>query len=141
MESAYHGDRKSCSTRLEISTRASDVITYGHPFAQIGITFRSVMRIAYKTPIRNPHSETIVALLLPQARRRHFRVKKPSFRIPKLRFQPTISPIQRFSGSSASLDYVNRWQDQHMESTNHSDSKSCSTRLEISTPVAPPSIT
>ncbi|MQL78679.1 hypothetical protein Taro_011128 [Colocasia esculenta] len=33
----------------------------------------------------------------------------------KLRFQPMISLIPRFSGSSASLDYANRWRGQHME--------------------------
>ncbi|MQL98464.1 hypothetical protein Taro_031175 [Colocasia esculenta] len=79
MESAYHGDRKSCSTQLEISTpvcrlysspgartRVADAIAYGHPFAQKGITFRSIIRITYMTPIRNRHSEAPVAHLLPQ---------------------------------------------------------------------------
>ncbi|MQM12525.1 hypothetical protein Taro_045445, partial [Colocasia esculenta] len=47
---------------------------------------------------------------------------------------PTISPIPRFSSSSASLDYANRWQRQHTESAYHGDQKSCSTQLEISTP-------
>ncbi|MQL77811.1 hypothetical protein Taro_010209 [Colocasia esculenta] len=32
----------------------------------MGITFRSFIRIAYKTPIRNRHSEAPVAPLLPQ---------------------------------------------------------------------------
>ncbi|MQL85179.1 hypothetical protein Taro_017696 [Colocasia esculenta] len=45
-----------------------------------------------------------------------------------------ISPIPRFSDSSASLDYANRWWGQHTESAYHGDRKSCSTRLEISTP-------
>ncbi|MQM17006.1 hypothetical protein Taro_049971 [Colocasia esculenta] len=44
---------------------AADVIAYGHPFAQTGITFRSVIRIAYKTPIRNRHLEAPVASLWP----------------------------------------------------------------------------
>ncbi|MQL93938.1 hypothetical protein Taro_026592, partial [Colocasia esculenta] len=35
---------------------------------------------------------------------------------------------------SASLDYANRWRGQHMEMAYHGDRKSCSTRLEISTP-------
>ncbi|MQL75140.1 hypothetical protein Taro_007537, partial [Colocasia esculenta] len=48
--------------------------------------------------------------------------------------KPTISMIPRFSGSSASLDYANRWRGQHMESAYHGDRKSCSTRIEISTP-------
>ncbi|MQL85907.1 hypothetical protein Taro_018439 [Colocasia esculenta] len=44
--------------------RAADAITYGHPFAQTSITFRSVIRIAYKTAIRNRHSEALVAPFL-----------------------------------------------------------------------------
>ncbi|MQM05826.1 hypothetical protein Taro_038647 [Colocasia esculenta] len=46
---------------------AADAIVYRHPFARTGITFRSVIRIAYKTPIRNWYSEMPVAPLLPQA--------------------------------------------------------------------------
>ncbi|MQL85894.1 hypothetical protein Taro_018418 [Colocasia esculenta] len=72
-------------------SRAADAIAYGHPFAQTGITFRSVIVIAYKTPIRNRHSETLVVPLLPQAIRCHFSVKKTSFLTPKLRFRITIS--------------------------------------------------
>ncbi|MQL84610.1 hypothetical protein Taro_017132 [Colocasia esculenta] len=45
----------------------------------MGITFRSVIRIAYKTPIQNRHSKAPVAILLPQAIRHRFRVEKPSF--------------------------------------------------------------
>ncbi|MQM05734.1 hypothetical protein Taro_038549, partial [Colocasia esculenta] len=52
--------------------QAADAIAYGHRFAQIGITFRSVIEIAYKTPIRNRHSEAFDAHLLPQAIRCHF---------------------------------------------------------------------
>ena len=44
-----------------VRSRAADAIAYGHPFAQKGITFRSVLGIAYKTPIRNRHSEAPVA--------------------------------------------------------------------------------
>ncbi|MQL85634.1 hypothetical protein Taro_018153 [Colocasia esculenta] len=65
---------------------------------------------------------------------RRFAVKKPSFRTPKLRFQQTIAPIPRFSGSSVSLDYANHWRSQHTESACHNDRKSCSTRREISSP-------
>ncbi|MQL96104.1 hypothetical protein Taro_028779 [Colocasia esculenta] len=65
-------------------SRAADAIAYGHPFVQTGITFRSVVGIAYKTPIRNRHSVVLDATLLPQAIRRHFGVEKPSFRTPKL---------------------------------------------------------
>ncbi|MQM14349.1 hypothetical protein Taro_047286, partial [Colocasia esculenta] len=158
-KSAYHGDRKSCTTRLEISTPAKELgITFR---SGIGIAYVTTIRnrhsetvdraliswnsipglkfhrgaIAYKTPIRNRHLETPVAPLLPQVIRRHFGVEKPSFRTLKLRFQPTISPIPRFSGSSASLDYANRWRGQHTESAYHGDRKSCSTRLKISTQV------
>ncbi|MQM14183.1 hypothetical protein Taro_047112, partial [Colocasia esculenta] len=46
-----------------------------------------------------------------------------------------------FFGSSDSLDYVNRWRSPHAEPPSHSDRKSCSTRREISSPVATPSIT
>ncbi|MQL73584.1 hypothetical protein Taro_005944 [Colocasia esculenta] len=38
-------------------SRTANAIAYGHPFAQTGITFRSVKRIDYKTPIQNRHSE------------------------------------------------------------------------------------
>ncbi|MQM17266.1 hypothetical protein Taro_050235 [Colocasia esculenta] len=79
-------------------SQAVDAIAYGHPFAQMCITFRSVIRITYKTPIRNRHSEAPIAPLLPQ---------------------PTIFPILRFSGCSTSLDYANRWRGQHMESAYH----------------------
>ncbi|MQL81213.1 hypothetical protein Taro_013665 [Colocasia esculenta] len=48
-ESAYHGDRKSCSTRLEIST----------PAKELGITFCPGIGIAYVTTIRNRRSETV----------------------------------------------------------------------------------
>ncbi|MQM15174.1 hypothetical protein Taro_048112 [Colocasia esculenta] len=118
-EPASHSDRKSCSTRREISSPV------------IGIT--------HKTPIRNRHSEALDealdAPLLPSAIRRHFGVENPSFRTPKLRFYLTISPIPRFFGSSNSLDYTNRWRSQHVEPPSHSDRKSCSTRREISSQV------
>ncbi|MQM01420.1 hypothetical protein Taro_034173 [Colocasia esculenta] len=65
-------------------SRAADAIAYGHLFAQTGITFCLIIGIAYKTPIRNRHSETLVAPLMPQAIRRCFGVEKPSFRTPKL---------------------------------------------------------
>ncbi|MQM20007.1 hypothetical protein Taro_053021 [Colocasia esculenta] len=93
--------------------RAADAIAYEHPFVQTGITFRSVIGIAYKTPIRNWHSETHDAPLLPQAIRRRF---------------GTISAIPRFFGNSDSLDYANRWQSPHAEPPSHGDRKSCSTR-------------
>ncbi|MQM12527.1 hypothetical protein Taro_045443, partial [Colocasia esculenta] len=64
----------------------ADLIAYGHCFAQTRITFRSVIGIAYKTPIRNQHGEPLDAPLLPQAIRRCFGVEKPSFRTPNLRF-------------------------------------------------------
>ncbi|MQM22080.1 hypothetical protein Taro_055130, partial [Colocasia esculenta] len=132
-EPPSHYDRKSFPVRHPNSSpgarsRAADLIAYGHRFAQTGITFRSLLGIAYKTPIRNRHSEAFDAPLLPQAIRCHFGVEKPSFRTPKLRFQPTITPIP----CSDSLDYANRWRSPHAEPPNHSDRKSCSTRREIS---------
>ncbi|MQM23210.1 hypothetical protein Taro_056273, partial [Colocasia esculenta] len=60
-------------------SQAADAIAYGHPFAQTGVTFRSFIKIAYKTPIQNRHLEALDAPLLPQAIRRHFG------RIPRLR--------------------------------------------------------
>ncbi|MQL78233.1 hypothetical protein Taro_010623 [Colocasia esculenta] len=54
--------------------RAADAIAYGHPFAQTGVTYRSVIGIAHKTPIRNRHSEALDAPLSPQAIRRRFGV-------------------------------------------------------------------
>ncbi|MQM02245.1 hypothetical protein Taro_035015 [Colocasia esculenta] len=72
--------------------------------------------------------------------RRHFGVENPSFRTPKLRFESTISPIPRFFASSDSLDCANRWGSPHAEPPSHSDRMSPSTRLEISSPVATPSI-
>ncbi|MQL88253.1 hypothetical protein Taro_020820 [Colocasia esculenta] len=50
----------------------------------------------------------------------------------RLRFWLTISPILRFSVSSLSLDYANRWRGQHTESACHGDRKSCSAQHEIS---------
>ncbi|MQM22979.1 hypothetical protein Taro_056039 [Colocasia esculenta] len=41
---------------------------------------------------------------------------------------------------SDSLDFANRWRSPQAEPPNHSDRKSCSTRREISSPVATPSI-
>ncbi|MQM15660.1 hypothetical protein Taro_048608 [Colocasia esculenta] len=121
-------------SRVQLDARsppqAADVIAYGHPFAQTGITFPLLIGIAYKNTIRNRHLEALDAPLLPQALRRRFGVEKSSFRTPKLRFQPTISPIP----SSDSLDYANRWRSPHVEPPSHSDRKSCSTRCEISSP-------
>ncbi|MQL68528.1 hypothetical protein Taro_000834 [Colocasia esculenta] len=111
-------------------SRAADAIAYGHPFAQTGRTFRSVVEIAYKTPNRNRHSEAPVAPLLFLEIRCHFGVENPSFCTPKLRFQPTISPFLWFSGSSVSLDYANRWRGYHKESVCHGNRKLCSTRHE-----------
>ncbi|MQM04447.1 hypothetical protein Taro_037254 [Colocasia esculenta] len=55
-------------------SQAADAIAYGHRFAQTCITFRSVIGIAYKTPIRNRNSESLDGPLLPQAKRRRFGV-------------------------------------------------------------------
>ncbi|MQM04677.1 hypothetical protein Taro_037482 [Colocasia esculenta] len=48
-EPPSHSDRKSCSTRREISS----------PAKELGITFRTGIGIAYVTTIRNRHSETV----------------------------------------------------------------------------------
>ncbi|MQL99278.1 hypothetical protein Taro_031999, partial [Colocasia esculenta] len=48
-ESAYHGDRKLCSTRRKNSS----------PAKELGITFCPGIEIAYVTTIRNRHSETV----------------------------------------------------------------------------------
>ncbi|MQM20956.1 hypothetical protein Taro_053986 [Colocasia esculenta] len=97
----------------------ADAIAYGHRIAQTSMTFRSVIRIACKTPIRNWHSEAIDASLLPQAIRCRFMVENPSFCTLKF---------------SDSLDYAIRWRSPHAEPPNHNDRKSCSTRREISSP-------
>ncbi|MQM01436.1 hypothetical protein Taro_034189 [Colocasia esculenta] len=115
-------------------SRAADAITYGHPFAQTGITFCSVIGIAYKAPIRNRHSEMLVAPLSPLSIRCHFGVEKPSFRTPKLQFRPTISTFPRFSCNNVSLDHVNPGRGNHTESACHGDRKLCSTRCGNSSP-------
>ncbi|MQM22843.1 hypothetical protein Taro_055900 [Colocasia esculenta] len=159
-KSAYHDDQKSCSTRLEISnpgrrygcTNIADIVT---PSAkELGITFRPGIRIAYVTTIRNQHSETIDRALIlwnsvpgPKFRRGAcVLVHRLSYPLGRTRIfvRPAIgtgreAPIRNrhidpVGTSSASLDYANRWRGQHTESAYHGDRKSCSTRLEISTP-------
>ncbi|MQL97887.1 hypothetical protein Taro_030583, partial [Colocasia esculenta] len=74
-----------------VRSQAADAIAYGHPFAQTGITFRSVIKIAYKTAIRNRHTEALDALLSPQAIRHRFG------RLPRLRESlegPTQGAVQ-----------------------------------------------
>ncbi|MQM00040.1 hypothetical protein Taro_032777 [Colocasia esculenta] len=114
----------------EAWSRAADAITYGHPFAQTNITFRSVIGIAYKTQIWNRHSETHVAHFLPQVIRHHFGVEKPPFHSLKMRFQPSISSFP----SNVSLDYANPWWGNHTKSDCHDDRKLCLTRRENSYP-------
>ncbi|MQM04981.1 hypothetical protein Taro_037783 [Colocasia esculenta] len=58
----------------------------------------------------------------------------------RCRFAPTISPIPRFFSCSDSLEYANRWRSPHTEPPTDSDRKSCSTRCEISSPVAIPRV-
>ncbi|MQL75847.1 hypothetical protein Taro_008235 [Colocasia esculenta] len=48
-EPPSHSDRKSCSTRREISSPANE----------LGITFCTGIGIAYVTTIRNRHSDTV----------------------------------------------------------------------------------
>ncbi|MQL83525.1 hypothetical protein Taro_016016 [Colocasia esculenta] len=81
-----HSEISGPSPKFLSGSAAADAFAYGHRFTQTGITFRSVIGIAYKAPIRNWHSEALDAPLLPQAIRSRFRVKKPSFRTLKLRF-------------------------------------------------------
>ncbi|MQL82989.1 hypothetical protein Taro_015467, partial [Colocasia esculenta] len=103
-EPPSHSDRKSCSTRREISS----------PAKELGMTFRTGIGIAYVTKIRNRHSETVDRAL----------VLRNSVLGPK--FPP--------ESVSDSLDYANRWRSPHAEPPSHSDRKSCSTRHEISSP-------
>ncbi|MQM23677.1 hypothetical protein Taro_056744 [Colocasia esculenta] len=103
-EPPSHSDRKSCSTRYEISS----------PTKELGITFRTGIGIAYVTTIRNRHSETVDKAM----------VSRNSVSGPK-------SPPERVSDS---LDYANRWRSPQAEPPCHSDRKSCSTRREISSP-------
>ncbi|MQL77044.1 hypothetical protein Taro_009451 [Colocasia esculenta] len=53
-EPPSHSDRKSCSTRREISS----------PAKELGITFRTGIGIAYVTTIRNRHPETVDSALV-----------------------------------------------------------------------------
>ncbi|MQM11762.1 hypothetical protein Taro_044674 [Colocasia esculenta] len=157
-ESTSHGDRKLCSTRLENSSpgrRNAYVSTIQNRHSETvdktlvsqnfvpGSKFHRGAN-GYKTPIRNGHSETLVAPLLPHAIRCHFRVEKPSFCTPKLQFRPTISPFQMFSHSNVTVDHVNfgnvfvdhvnPGRGKHMESASHGDRKLCLTRRENSSP-------
>ncbi|MQM22198.1 hypothetical protein Taro_055247 [Colocasia esculenta] len=95
---------------------------YSHPLRfiptptakELGITFRTGIRIAYVTTIRNRYSETVNSAL----------VSRNSVSGPKF-------PPERVTDS---LDYANRWRSPHAEPPSHSDRKSCSTRREISSP-------
>ncbi|MQM15877.1 hypothetical protein Taro_048829 [Colocasia esculenta] len=103
-EPPSHSDRKSCSTRREISS----------PAKELSITFRTDIGIAYVSTIRNRHYDTVDrALVLRNS------VPRPKF------------PPERVSDS---IDYANRWRSPHAEPPSHRDWKSCSTRREISSP-------
>ncbi|MQM23347.1 hypothetical protein Taro_056411, partial [Colocasia esculenta] len=79
-EPPSHSDRKSCSTRREISSPGSgygcpniaDIVTPSGLFPplasakELGITFRTGIRIAYVTTIRNRHSGTVDKALVSQ---------------------------------------------------------------------------
>ncbi|MQM04008.1 hypothetical protein Taro_036797 [Colocasia esculenta] len=120
-------DRKSCTTRREISNTRSWIWVpehrrYSHPLRfiptpsakELGITFRTGIRIAYVTTIWNRHSKTVDKAL-------DFQNSVPG---PKF-------PPERVSDS---LDYANHWRSPHAEPPSDSDRKSCSTRCEISSP-------
>ncbi|MQM15034.1 hypothetical protein Taro_047971, partial [Colocasia esculenta] len=121
------------------------------PLRSNGHNFRSVIGIAYKTPIRNRHSETLVAPLLPQRRsspliasgdKTLFQGRKTSVSHSKIAISaydlpvsmPTISPFPWFSRGNVSLDHVNPGRGNHIESACHDDRKLCSTRRENSCP-------
>ncbi|MQM21040.1 hypothetical protein Taro_054071 [Colocasia esculenta] len=137
-----HSDRKSCSTRREISSpghgygcpNIADIVTpsghgYGCPniadivtpyglfpppsAKELSITFRTGIGIAYLTTIRNRHSETVVRALASWNS------------VSGQKFPPRASD---------SLDYANRWRRPHADPPSHSDRRSCSTRREISSP-------
>ncbi|MQM23421.1 hypothetical protein Taro_056485 [Colocasia esculenta] len=118
----------------EARLRAADAIAYGHPFAQTGITFHSVIRITYKTPIRNRHSEPLDGPLLPQRlpRLRESLAEPTHGAVPSQRSEVVFNSTRDLLPSSDSLDYANRWHRPHREPPSHSDRKSCLTRREIS---------
>ncbi|MQM19653.1 hypothetical protein Taro_052661 [Colocasia esculenta] len=114
-EPPSHSDRKSCSTRREMSS----------PAKELSITFRTGVVIAYVITIRNRHSETVDRAL----------VSRNSVPGPKYTPErPTIFSFQRFSGNNVSLDYVNLWRGNHTESACHDDRKLCSTLRENPSP-------
>ncbi|MQL78730.1 hypothetical protein Taro_011167 [Colocasia esculenta] len=84
------------------------------------IFVRPVIETAQEAPIQNWHFYPVGTKLYSEisgpapkflsgsvAIRRRFGVGKPSFRTPKLCFQPMVSPFPRFSGSNVTLDYAN----------------------------------
>ncbi|MQL84090.1 hypothetical protein Taro_016587 [Colocasia esculenta] len=127
-EPPSHSDRKSCSTRREISS----------PVKELGITFRTGIGIAYVTTIRNRHSEMVARALV--LRNSVPGPKSPPERVYgaqiPLRERGRRLPMRSHTDTpSDSLDYANRWRIPHAELPSHSDRKSCSTRREISSPV------
>ncbi|MQL88263.1 hypothetical protein Taro_020815 [Colocasia esculenta] len=136
-----HSDRKSCSTRREISS----------PAKELGITFRTGIGIAYVTTIRNRHSETVDRALVswnsvlgpkfPPKRVYYYtdcRTLRSDVDIysleGRIRLRGPNSESALRPDRSDSLDYANRWRSPHAEPASHSDWKSCSTRCEISSP-------
>ncbi|MQM04692.1 hypothetical protein Taro_037488 [Colocasia esculenta] len=97
-----------------------------YPLGKTQIFVRAAIRTARESPIRNRNFEPVI--------RRRFGVEKPSFRTPKLRFRPTISPFPRFSHCNVSLNHVNPGRGNHTESAYHGDRKLCSTRRENCSP-------
>ncbi|MQL85609.1 hypothetical protein Taro_018141 [Colocasia esculenta] len=114
-------------------SQAADAIAYGHPFAQMGITFRSVIGIAYKTPIRNRHSNMLIAPycrirkdLISGSKNLHFALQNCD--------SDGRSPCFKGFHDNVSLDHVNLGRGGHTESVSHGDRKLCSTRRENSSP-------
>ncbi|MQM20158.1 hypothetical protein Taro_053172 [Colocasia esculenta] len=155
-EPPSHSDRKSCSTRREISSpgrgygcpNVADIVT---PSAkELCITFCTDIRIAYVTTIRNRHSEPVDRALVSwnSVSGRKFppgscvlvhRLPYPPVGCGYLFARGSVPPWSpqfriRTSTRSDSLDYVNRWRSPHAEPPSDSDRKSCSTRREISSP-------
>ncbi|MQM04049.1 hypothetical protein Taro_036841 [Colocasia esculenta] len=110
---------------------------------ELGITFRTGIRIAYVTTIRNRHSETVDRALVSRNS-----VPGPKFS-PRacigIAYGTTIRNrhsemvdkalvLRNTVPSSDSLDYANRWRTPHAKPSSQSDRKSCSIRREISSP-------
>ncbi|MQM10605.1 hypothetical protein Taro_043499 [Colocasia esculenta] len=140
-EPPNHSDRKSCSTRREISS-----LVYSHPFSErIGHNFPHGHRncLCYhnsESTLRDSRQGAGFAEFRYGAKIHPWSVCTSTLTaVPsgqtRIFIRPgTISAIPWFFGSSDSLDYANRGRSPHAEPPSHSDRKLCSTRREISSP-------